>query len=100
MKQIENNSEQQPQLLDHAKFQAIAGAFSRLQQLGDKQISTPGDNTQAEREQLIEYLAQNMILHIAEFLGAYQLAHAEYLPLLNSIRKVATRAGFFTPPHP
>lgn len=94
----QDNSEPPPQLLDHAKFQAIAGAFSRLQQLGDKQISTPGDNTQAEREQLIEYLAQNMMLHIAEFLAAYQLAHGEYLPLLNSIRKVATRAGFFTPP--
>lgn len=97
MKQQDNNSEQQPQLLDHAKFQAIAGAFSRLQQLGDKQISTPGDNSQQEKEQLIEYLAQNMLLHISEFLAAYQLAHGEYLTLLNSIRKVVTRAGFFTP---
>lgn len=96
----QDNSEQQPQLLDQAKFQTIAGAFSRLQQLGDKQISAPGDDTQAEKEKLIEYLAQNMLLHIAEFLAAYQLAHAEYLPLLNLLRKVATRAGFFTPPQP
>lgn len=93
-----NTPQSAPALLNQEKFQAIAGAFSRLQQLGDKQISAPGDNTQAEREQLIEYLAQNMMLHIAEFLGAYQLAHAEYLPLLNSLRKVAARAGFYAPP--
>lgn len=100
MKEQQNNSEQQPQLLDQAKFQAIAGAFSRLQQLGDKQISTPGGNTPAEREQLIEYLAQNMMLHISEFLAAWSLCHGEYLPLLNNLRKVAMRAGFFTPPRP
>lgn len=93
------NEQQQPQLLNQEKFQALAAAFARLQALGDKQIATGADdNTAAEREQLIEYLAQNMMLHIAEFLGAYQLAHAEYLPLLNSLRKVAARAGFYAPP--
>lgn len=95
---MKNEHQQQPNLLDQAKFQAIAGAFSRLQQLGDKQISTPGDNTAVEREKLIEYLAQEMLLHIGEFLASYQLTHQEYLPLLNALRKVATRAGFFTPP--
>lgn len=96
MKQEPQN--QQPTLLDQAKFQAIAGAFSRLQQLGDKQISTPGDNTLAEKEKIIEYLAQEMLLHISEFLAAWSLVHTEYLPACNALRKVAIRCGFFTPP--
>lgn len=89
---------EQPQLLDQTKFQAIAGAFARLQQIGDKQIDAgPSDNTAAEREQLIEYLATNMLLHISEFLAAWNLVHTEYLPACNALRKIATRCGFFTP---
>lgn len=90
--------QEQPNLLDQAKFQAIAGAFSRLQQLGDKQISTPGDNSAVEKEKLIEFLAQEMLLHISEFLAAWSLVHTEYLPACNAMRKVAIRCGFFTPP--
>lgn len=95
---MKNEQQQQSNLLDQAKFQAIAGAFSRLQQLGDKQISAPGDNTAVEREKLIEYLAQEMLLHISEFLAAYNLVHSEYLPACNALRRVAIRCGFFTPP--
>lgn len=86
-------------LLDQAKFNSIAGAFARLQALGDKQIDTgPSDNTAVEKEQLIAYLAEAMLQHIAEFLGAWQLAHLEYLPLLRVIKTVASRAGYLPTP--
>lgn len=96
MKQIDQPTpEPQFKPLDQAAFNTIAGAFARLQQLSDKKIATGADdNTQAEREQLITYLAGQMMEHIAEFLGAWQLAHFEYLPLLRNIRAVATRAGY------
>lgn len=85
----------QIQPLDVHSFNAIAGAFARLQMLGDKQIDAgPGDNTQAEKEKLIEYLAMEMMAHIAEFLGAWQLCNQEYLPLLRSLQAVAKRAGY------
>lgn len=84
-----------PALLDMQKFNTIAGAFARLQQLGDKQIVTgEDDNTAVEKEQLIAYLAEAMLQHIAEFLGAWQLAHMEYLPLLRVVKAVASRAGY------
>lgn len=85
----------QTQPLDQQSFNAIAGAFARLQMLGDKQIDAgPGDNTQAEKEKLIEYLAMEMIGHIAEFLGAWQLCNQEYLPFLRALQGVAKRAGY------
>lgn len=88
-----------PTLLDQEKFQAIAGAFSRLQSLGDKTLVTGAeDNSQQEKEQLIQYLATEMLAHCGEFLAAWMLTNSEYMPLLNALRKVATRAGFFTPP--
>lgn len=81
--------------LDLQSFNAIAGAYARLQSLSDKQIVTGADdNTQAEREQLIAFLANEMMLHVSEFLGAWQICNAEYLPLLRTIRAVATRAGY------
>lgn len=81
--------------LDHASFNVIAGAFARLQMLADKNIDAgPSDNTQAEKEKLIEYLATEMMNHISEFLGAWVLANNEYLPLLRSIQAVAKRAGY------
>lgn len=90
-----------PALLDQAKFNSIAGAFARLQFLGEKQIDTgPSDNTAAEKEQLIAYLSEAMLQHIAEFLGAWQLAHLEYLPLLRAIKSVASRAGYLPTPVP
>lgn len=96
-----NTTQTAPALLDIAKFNSIAGAFARLQALGDKQIDTgPSDNTAAEKEQLIAYLAEAMLQHIAEFLGAWQLAHMEYLPLLRNIRAVASRAGYQPTPVP
>lgn len=82
--------------LDQESFNAIAGAFSRLQSLGDKQlVAGAEDNTQAEKEQLIQFLATEMLAHVAEFLGAWVLANSEYLPLLRSIQAVAKRAGYF-----
>lgn len=96
MKQIdEPTPEPKFKPLDQASFNAIAGAFARLQSLSDHKIATGADdNTQVEREQLITFLAGQMMEHIAEFLGAWQLAHFEYLPLLRNIRAVATRAGY------
>lgn len=96
MNQRENTpSEQKFQPLDQASFNAIAGAFARLQSLSERKIATGADDTtQVEREQLITFLAEKMMEHIAEFLGAWQLAHFEYMPLLRTIRAVATRAGY------
>lgn len=102
MKQ-ERDTPPEPQFkqLDQAAFNSIAGAFARLQALSDRKIATGADdNTQAEREQLITYLAEKMMEHIAEFLGAWQLAHFEYLPLLRNIRAVASRAGYAPTPQP
>lgn len=83
------------QQLDQQSFNAIAGAFSRLQQLGDKKLATGAeDNSQQEKEKLIEYLATEMLAHCGEFLGAWVLANSEYLPLLRSIQAVAKRAGY------
>lgn len=90
-----------PALLDQAKFQAIAGAFSRLQSLGDKQIVAGfEDSTQQEKEKLIQYLATEMLAHIAEFLAAYQLCHSEYLPLCNGVRRMMVRCGYAPTPAP
>lgn len=88
-------NEQQIKQLDQHSFNAIAGAFARLQQLGDKQIATgAGDTSQQEKEKLIEYLATEMLAHCSEFLGAWVLANSEYLPLLRSLQAVAKRAGY------
>lgn len=91
-----------PTLLDQAKFQAIAGAFARLQSLGDKVLTTVHgeDSAQVEKEQLIEYLATEMLAHIAEFLAAYQLCHTEYLPLCNGVRRLMVRCGYAPTPTP
>lgn len=92
---MNKNTPDQIPPLDQQSFNAIAGAFARLQMLGDKQIDAgPGDNTQAEKEKLIEYLATEMMAHLAEFLGAWQLCNLEYLPLLRSLQAVAKRAGY------
>lgn len=88
-----------PSLLNQEKFNAIAGAFARLQSLADKSIDAgPTDNTQAEKEQLIQYLATEMLAHIAEFLAAYQLCHTEYLPLCNGVRRLMVRCGYAPTP--
>lgn len=97
---MNKNEQQQPTQLNPESFAAIAGAFSRLSQLGDNKISTPGDNTAVEREKLIEFLATQFLQHAPEFIASYSLTHTEYLPLLNALRKVATRAGFFSPLQP
>lgn len=90
-----------PTLLDQEKFQAIAGAFSRLQSLGDKTLVTGAEDTsQQEKEQLIQYLATEMLAHISEFLAAYQLCHTEYLPLANGIRRILSRCGYQPTPAP
>lgn len=90
-----------PSLLNQEKFTAIAGAFSRLQSLGDKTlVAGAEDNTQAEKEQLIQYLATEMLAHIAEFLAAYQLCHTEYLPLANGVRRLLVRCGYAPTPIP
>lgn len=88
-------NEQTVKPLDQESFNAIASAFARLQMLGDKKIDAgPGDNTAAEKEKLIEYLAMEMLAHVAEFLGAWSLCNLEYLPLLRSLQAVAKRAGY------
>lgn len=97
-------NEQTVKQLDTQSFNEIAAAFARLQHLGDKNIAaSPGDNTQQEREQLIEYLATEMLAHCGELLGAWVLANSEYLPLLRSLQAVAKRAGYqptLAPVHP
>jgi hypothetical protein len=97
-----NKNTEQPTQLNQESFNAIAGAFSRLQSLGEKTIVTgaPNDNTVAEREKLIEFLATQLMNHAGEFLGAWSLCHNEYLPACNVLRKIAMRCGFFTPPQP
>ena len=90
------NQSEQPAPLDQESFNAIAAAFARLQALGNTKIAVGGaDNTEAEREQLITYLATEMMNHVAEFLGAWQLCNLEYLPLLRSVQALAKRAGYF-----
>lgn len=89
----------QPTPLNQESFTAIAGAFSRLATLSDKRIDAgPNDNTTAEREQLIEFLATQFLQHAGEFIAAWQLCNAEYLPALSALRKVAMRAGFIQQP--
>lgn len=92
-------NEQPHKPLDQQSFNTIASAFARLQMLGDKQIDAgPTDNTAAEREQLIAFLATEMMKNLGEFLGAWQLCNLEYLPLLRSLRGVATRVGYAPTP--
>lgn len=94
-------NEQPYKQLDQESFNSIASAFARLQALGDKQIDAgPGDNTAAEKEKLVEYLAIEMMNHIAEFLGAWQLCNMEYLPFLRTLQAVAKRAGYQPTPVP
>lgn len=88
-------NEQPRKPLDQHSFNAIASAFARLQALGDKQITTgAGDNSAAEKEQLITFLATELLANAGEFLGAWVLANSEYLPLLRSLQAVAKRAGY------
>lgn len=92
-------NEQPSKPLDQDSFAAIAGAFSRLASLSGKSIDAgPSDNTQAEKEALIEFLATQFLAHAGEFIAAWQLCNTEYLPALSALRKIAMRAGFISPP--
>lgn len=86
--------------LTQESFTAIAGAFSRLAAISEKRIDVgPSDNTAAEKEQLIEFLATQFLQHAGEFIAAWQLCNTEYLPALSALRKIAMRAGFIQPPN-
>lgn len=94
------NEQQQHTPLNQESFNAIAGAFSRLASLSGKSIDAgPSDNTVAEKEQLIEFLATQFLAHAGEFIAAWQLCNGEYLPALSALRKIAMRAGFIQPPN-
>lgn len=94
------NESQQPTPLNQESFNAIASAFSRLSFLSHKTIDAgPSDNTVAEKEQLIEFLATQFLQHAGEFIAAWQLCNTEYLPALSALRKIAIRAGLFSPPN-
>lgn len=95
----ENTQNTQPTPLNQESFAAIAGAFSRLAAISDKRIDAgPSDNTAAEKEQLIEFLATQFLAHAGEFIAAWQLCNTEYLPALSALRKIARRAGFIPSP--
>lgn len=91
----------QPTPLNQESFTAIAGAFSRLASLSDKRIDAgPSDNTAAEKEQLIEFLATQFLAHAGEFIACYDLVHREYLPLANGLRRLALRCGILPAQQP
>lgn len=95
---MKENTQNTP--LTQESFTAIAGAFSRLASLSGKSIDAgPSDNTVAEKEQLIEFLATQFLAHAGEFIAAWQLCNGEYLPALSALRKIAMRAGFIQPPN-
>jgi hypothetical protein len=80
-----------PDRLNMKAANEIGGALERLRAMKEERIATP--TTDAEKASLIGWLADRLITHAPELLGAWFVVRHEYEPLVNGMTAIFTRAN-------
>lgn len=79
--------------LDRPKFDQLAVALGRLEDI--KQLSALSKTREVEAEAmgLVEFLSVQLIDHASELLGCWFVVKAEYEPLCNAVLPIVNRAN-------
>lgn len=93
-----NETNTKPKRLTPQIIRNLAEAHARLVDLGSKKIVEKGDDK--ETAGLANFIGNTMLDYAPEFLGAWQLTHMEYQPLIIAVGKLLMRASAAVAPPP
>lgn len=93
-----NETNSKPKRLTPQIIRNLAEARERLADLNSKKIVEKGADQ--EIAGLVNFIGNTMLDHASEFLGAWQLTHMEYQPLIIAVGKLLMRASAAVAPPP
>lgn len=79
--------------LDRPKFDQLAGALGRLEDIKNLSALSTTREVEAEALGLVEFLSKELIDHAPEMLGCWFVVKAEYEPLCNALVPMVNRCN-------